>query len=200
VKRILQGAPLAYDTCGTHDTHGTFRYMVLVFIVLFSFCFLFYHVWVRYSETFGAPFVPLEPDVVERILHMAKVGKADVFYDLGSGDGRLVIASAMKGARSVGIETDLLRVLYSRFWIRMLRLEKHAKIIHGDIFKQDLSDATVVHSYLLQETNDKLQEKLEHELKTETKVVSSAFTFSHWELLQTDPRGTPYGSLYLYKV
>jgi predicted RNA methylase len=174
--------------------------MVIVFLSISVLVFLLYNLWIRYSETFGAPFVPLEPDVVARILNMAEVGKDDVFYDLGSGDGRLVIAAAMKGANAIGIETDWLRVLYSRFWIRMLRLEKHAKIVHGDIFKQDLSDATVVHTYLLQETNDKLQEKLEKELKKGTRIVSSAFTFDRWNFLKTDPRGTPYGPLYLYKV
>src|SRR5438477_579229 len=108
--------------------------MILVLLTIFGVGFLLYNLWIRYSETFGAPYVPLEPDVVARILNMAEVGKDDIFYDLGSGDGRLVIAAAMKGSKSYGIETDWLRVLYSRFWIRMLRLEKHAKIIHGDIF------------------------------------------------------------------
>jgi predicted RNA methylase len=174
--------------------------MVAAFLIIAVVGFLFYSQWTRYTSPYGAPYVPMEPDVVERIVKMAEVGKKDNFYDLGSGDGRVVIAAAMKGAKATGIETDWLRVLYSRFWIRLLRLEKRAKIIHGDIFKADLSNATVVSTYLLQETNDKLQKKLEKELKKGTRVVSAAFVYEGWKLLKTDLRGVVYGPLYLYKV
>lgn len=173
--------------------------MIVVFFILFGFGYVFYILWIRHSESDGAPFIPLEPDVVERIVQMAEMKKGDTFYDLGSGDGRLVIAAAMKGAKAIGIETDALRVFYSRIWIRLLRLEKHAKIIHGDIFKQDYSHATVVHTYLLQETNNRLQGKLDKELKKGTRIVSSAFTFDRFKLQEINHKGTPYGPLYLYK-
>lgn len=169
-----------------------------VLLLLFIFGYLFYSRWVSYTTLYGAPYVPLEPDVVERILNLAAIKKGDCFYDLGSGDGRVVIAAAMKGAKAIGVETDFLRVWYSRLWIRMLGLQREAKVIQGDIFNQDLSDADIVHAYLLQETNDKLEKKLEMELKKGTLVISSAFIFKGLKLLKTDPRGTPYGPLYLY--
>lgn len=147
----------------------------------------------------GAPWVPMEADVVERVLKMADVKEGDTFYELGSGDGRLVLAAAIKGANAVGIEIDKWRVLYSRFWIWFLRLGDKAKIIEKDIFEQSYEDATVVCLYLLQETNEKIQKKLEKELKPGTRVISVAFTFPGWKLEREDPRGTIYGPIYLYK-
>ncbi len=173
---------------------------LLLFLIILIFGYLFYLRWISYTSLNGVPYVPLAPDVVNRIITMSEVEKEDVFYDLGSGDGRVVIAAAMKGAKAIGVESDWLRVWYSRLWIKIMRLDKRAKIIHGDIFKQDLSDATVVCTYLLQETNDRLQEKLERELKKRTRVVSAAFIYKGWKLVKTDLRGTPYGPLYLYRI
>lgn len=148
--------------------------MFPTFLILLAAGFLVYGLWRRYTTAYGAPYVPMEAEAVERILSMAKVGKSDVFYDLGSGDGRLVIGAAMRGAKAIGIETDWFRVLYSRFWIWLLRLD-NAKIVQGNIYRKNYSDATVVCTYLLQETNDKLQKKLEKELKKGTRVVTAAF-------------------------
>ncbi len=173
---------------------------VILLLVVIALGYLFYWHWTMYTDIYGAPYVPMEADCVERILEMAEVGENDVFYDLGSGDGRLVIGAAMRGAKAIGIETDWFRVLYSRFWIALLRLGRKAKIVHGDIFKKDLSDATVVCTYLLQRTNNKLQEKLEKELKKGTKVVSAAFIYKGWKLLKKDLRGTQYGPLYVYEI
>lgn len=148
----------------------------------------------------GAPFVPLEPDVVERIMKMADVKKGDIFYDLGSGDGRNVIAAAQRGAKAYGIEFDPFRVWYSRFCIFLFGLSGRAKIIRSDFFKIDLSKADVVTAYLLQETNDKLFPKLEKELKDGARVVGAAFNFPKWKPVKIDQRGPIYGPLYLYHV
>lgn len=171
----------------------------LLALVLLIFLIVFWGPRVMRTTKDGAPFVPMEPEVVERVMKLAKVGKGDVFYELGSGDGRLVIAAAMRGAEAYGVEIDRLRVWYSRVWIFLLRL-KNAKIIHGDIFKTDLSKATVVCLYLLQETNERLQEKLERELKNGTRVVSVAFTFPDWEPVKVEPRGAIFGPISLYSV
>ncbi|OGM10851.1 hypothetical protein A2Z22_02890 [Candidatus Woesebacteria bacterium RBG_16_34_12] len=148
----------------------------------------------------GAPFVSLSPAVVERVMKIGKIKKRDIFYDLGSGDGRLVIAAAMKGAKAYGVEKDFLRVIYSRLWIRLLRLEKSAKIIHEDLFKVNLKKATVVHLFLLQSTNDKIEAKLKKELEKGTRVVSTAFEFKRLKLDEIDPRGPIYGPIYLYRI
>lgn len=148
----------------------------------------------------GAPFVPMEPKVVEGVMKLVEVKKDEIFYDLGSGDGRLVIAAALRGAKAYGIEIDFLRVWYSRVWIYLLRLSKNAKIIQKNIFDVDLSNADVVCLYLLPETNEKIQNKLKKELKKGTPVVSVAFTFSGWQPEKIDPRGTIYGPIRLYRI
>ena len=146
----------------------------------------------------GAPWVPLEPFVVQNIMNMAKIKKDDIFYDLGSGDGRLVIAAAMQGAKAYGIEIDPFRVLYSRFCIFIFGLSFKAHIIHGDIFKTNLSNADIVTTYLLPETNKKIFPKLDQELKEGTRIVSAAFSFPKLKPIIINPDGPIYGPLYLY--
>lgn len=167
-----------------------------VFFILLLFLYVPY---AMRTTKHGAPFVPMEASVVGRVMTLTEVGSNDVFYELGSGDGRLVIAAALRGAKSFGIEVDFLRVLYSRVWIFLLRL-KNAAIIHGDIFKVDLSQGTVICSYLLPETNEKLEPKLERELAKGTRVVSVGFEFPNWKPVRVDPRGTIYGPIYLYQI
>lgn len=157
--------------------------------------------WVPYimrTGKIGAPFVPMEPDVVNRVMEIADVKNGDIFYDLGSGDGRLVVAAALRGAQAYGVEIDTLRVWYSRFWISILRLGKNAKIIQKNIFDVDYSAANVVSLYLLQQTNEKIEEKLKRELKPGTRVVSTAFTFPDWEPADINLNGTIYGPVHLY--
>lgn len=126
----------------------------------------------------GAPWVPTPMRKVRKMLEMAEVGPEDVVYDLGSGDGRLVIMAARKfGARAVGIEISLLRYLWSKLEIYILELEDQVEIIRGDFFSQDLREATVVTCYLLQRTNNKLEVKLLDELRPGSRVVSHTFTF-----------------------
>lgn len=146
----------------------------------------------------GAPWVPLEPFVVNNIIDMAKIKKGDIFYDLGSGDGRVVIAAALCGATAYGIEIDPYRVLYSRICIFLLGLSGRAKIIHQDIFKTNLSNANIIHTYLLQETNEKLFTKFEKELPEGTKIISSAFTYPKLKPISINQDGPIYGPLYLY--
>ena len=152
------------------------------------------------TTVFVAPWVPLEPHVVNQIMELAKIKPNDIFYDLGSGDGRLVIATATQGARAYGIEIDPFRVWYSRLCIFLFGLSGRAKIIHKNIFNVDLSSADIVTIYLLQETNDKLFKKLTCELKPDTRVVSAAFTFPKWKPIVVDPNGPIYGPLHLYHV
>lgn len=158
-----------------------------------------WNIYKRYTGKFGAPFVPLEPDVAMRVINLADVKKDEVFYDLGSGDGRLVIAAALKGAKAYGVEIDPFKVWYSRIWISLLRLNENAKIIQKNLFDIDLSSADVISLFLLQETNNKLQDKLEKELKEGTRIVSVAFDFPKWKPVEIDPRGPVYGPIYLYK-
>ena len=172
--------------------------MQTLLVILLLIGILAYYFWI--TNTKDAPFVPMDTDVVERVMNIAQIGPKDVFYDLGSGDGRLVIAAALRGARADGIELDKYRAWYSRIWIKLLRLDDKAQIINKNIFDVSLNDATVVNAYLLPETHQRLKQKLLKELKKGTKVVAVAFKFEGWKVVDSDPRGTIYGQIYLFEI
>jgi predicted RNA methylase len=122
------------------------------------------------------PYVPTPPDVVEKMLEMADVGKDDIVYDLGSGDGRIVIAAASKrGATGVGINLNPERVAEAKENAKQARVDDKVKFRVGDLYKTDLSDATVVTPYLLSSVNRELRPQLWKQLDVGTRVVSHAF-------------------------
>lgn len=128
------------------------------------------------------PFVPTPQDVVERMLELAEVKKGDIVYDLGSGDGRIVITAAKKyGVRAVGFEIDPKLVRESREKIRREKLEHLAEIREQDILTVDLSPATVLTMYLLPEVNLKLKPKILSQLKPGSRVVSHDFDMGEWQ-------------------
>ena len=128
------------------------------------------------------PFVPTPERVVEKMLEVAKVGPKDVVYDLGSGDGRIVITAAKKhGARGVGIDIDPDRVKEARANARKAGVEKRVEFRQGDLFEAKIGDATVVTIYLLSGINLKLKPKLLAELKPGTRIVSHAFDMGDWK-------------------
>src|SRR5690606_16987655 len=107
------------------------------------------------------PFVPSPEPVVDQMLEVANVGPEDVVYDLGSGDGRIVIQAAKeRGARGVGIDLDPQRVAEAREHARRAGLEDRVEFRQGDLFEVDLRPATVVTMYLLPGVNLKLRPKL----------------------------------------
>lgn len=135
----------------------------------------------------GAPWVPTSMRMVHKMLKMAEVGPDDLVYDLGCGDGRLVITAARRyGARAVGFEIDPLRYLWCLLLVRILGLRDQVQIVYGNFFNQDLSEADVITCYLLQWTNNKLEIKLKDELRSGTRVVSNTFTFSGLEEVRVD--------------
>lgn len=120
-------------------------------------------------------FVPTPQDVVDLMLHLAKVEKDDVLYDLGCGDGRVVATAAKRyGCRAIGYDVDPERVRESRENIRRNQVGKLARIEQKDIFKIDLSPATVVFLYLLPDLNVRLIPQLE-KLKPGTRIISHDF-------------------------
>ena len=124
---------------------------------------------------------------VRRMLEIANVQPNELVYDLGCGDGRIIVMAARKfGARAVGIEIDLSRYLWCQFLITILGLRKKVKVIYGDLFKKDYSDADVLFCYLLQSTNNRLEDKLLEELQPTTRVVSNTFMFHGLTLTNVD--------------
>jgi hypothetical protein len=147
---------------------------IILFIILIV--LIISSVWTKEEE---APWLPTPMKTVHNMLAIADVGPNDVVYDLGCGDARTVITAARKyGARAVGIEINPLRYLLCQFLVTIFGLRKRVKILSGDFFGKDLSGATVVTCYLLQETNNQLEQKFLKELYPGTKVVSNAFSFS----------------------
>jgi ribosomal protein L11 methylase PrmA len=128
------------------------------------------------------PFVPTPEKTVAAMLQLAKVGPNDVVYDLGSGDGRIVIAAARRhGARGVGIDIDPQRIKESRANARKAGVSARVEFREGDLFKADISEASVVTLYLLPSLNLKLRPKLLAELKPGTRVVSYGFDMGEWQ-------------------
>jgi SAM-dependent methyltransferase len=124
-------------------------------------------------------YLPTPQVLVERMLTMAQVGPKDVVYDLGSGDGRLVIQAAKRGAQAVGVEFNPELVAYSESRARAEGLAGKARFVQGDIFETDFSKATVVTLYLLSTLNVRLRPKL-LEMRPGTRVVSHAFNMDDW--------------------
>ena len=126
------------------------------------------------------PFVPSPQEVVDRMIELASVKKGDLVYDMGSGDGRIVIAAAKKGAKAVGFEIDGDLVKESRENIRKAGVQNLAEIRRQDILSVDFSAASVITMYLLPDVNLKLKEKLLRQLKPGSRVVSHSFDMGDW--------------------
>lgn len=120
------------------------------------------------------PFVPTPQVVVDKMLELADVGKDDVLFDLGCGNGIIVVSAAEKGARAIGFDVDPLRIRESEQNIRRHGVGNRAKVFQQDIFTLDLSDVDVVTLYLLPSLNVKLIPQLE-KLKPGARVVSHDF-------------------------
>jgi protein-L-isoaspartate O-methyltransferase len=159
--------------------------------------------WAQDAERL-APYYPTPLTIVEKMLDLGGLKTGEKMFDLGSGDGRIVIMAAQKfHADATGVEMadDLYRQSMQK--IRSLGLEKTARIIHGDIFKQDYSPADVITVYLLPVSNDKVRPLLQKQLKKGTRVVSHDFPFRDWTpekeiTIEDDGEGRSH-TLYLYR-
>jgi SAM-dependent methyltransferase len=132
------------------------------------------------------PFVPTPQEVVDKMIELAGVKKGDVVYDLGSGDGRIVITAAKKGARAVGFDVDGDLVKESRENIRKAGMQELAEIRQQDILTVDLSGASVVTMYLLPDVNLKLRPNVLSQMKPGSRVVSHAFDMGDWKPDKTE--------------
>ena len=126
-------------------------------------------------------FVPTPERVVAAMLELAKVGKDDVVYDLGCGDGRIVIAAAKRGVKkAVGVDIDPERIQEARANAKAAGVEDRVRFVEGDLFETPIDEATVVTLYLLPALNLRLRPKL-LALKPGTRVVSHAFDMGDWK-------------------
>lgn len=128
------------------------------------------------------PYVPTTEPAVEAMLDLAKVTKNDVVYDLGCGDGRIVITAAKKfGARGVGIDINPERISEARANAKKAGVEHLVKFIEQDLFEADIREASVVTLFLLSSVNLKLRPKLLADLKPGARVVSNTFDMGDWK-------------------
>jgi SAM-dependent methyltransferase len=128
------------------------------------------------------PYVPSTPEVVNGMLTLAKVTSDDIVYDLGCGDGRIVVAAARDfGARGVGVDSNPDRIKESNDNAKANNVQDKVKFIEQNLFEADIKDATVIAIYLLNSVNLKLRPKLFDELKPGTRIVSHAFSMDDWE-------------------
>jgi len=151
------------------------------------------------------PYVPTPYEVVEEMLKMADVKTTDVVFDLGCGDGRIVVMAAKKfGARrAYGVDIDPVRVKEARELAQKEGVEKKAIIYENDVFKTDFSSATVVTMYLLPEYNAKLRPRLVRMLAVGTRIVSHDFDMPVWTPVETKTvtdKGGGTHTVYLWKI
>jgi protein-L-isoaspartate O-methyltransferase len=161
-----------------------------------------------FAQQFGAaenlaPYIPTPQLIVEKMLEAGHVTAGDVVYDLGSGDGRVVITAAQKfGARAVGVElrADLCRIASER--IKMLGLEDRVRMVQGSALRVDLSPADVVTMWLLTSSNERMKPKLAKDLKPGARVVSNQFPIKGWkpsEVVKAHS-GSMEHTIYVYEI
>jgi protein-L-isoaspartate O-methyltransferase len=150
-----------------------------------------------------APYFPTPMPIVERMLRLGGLKAGEKMFDLGSGDGRIVIMAAQKfKADAAGVELDTRLCGLSQKEIHRKGLDKSARIVCGDLFAQDYSSADLVTVYLFPGANAKLQPILERQLRKGTRIVAHDFEFSGWtpqktDLVENDGTGKSH-ALYLY--
>src|SRR5438552_15662919 len=127
-------------------------------------------------------YVPTPQEVVDEMLKLAKVGKGDVLYDLGSGDGRIAVTAAKRyGIRAYGIDIDPQRIQEANENARKNGVTQLVQFRREDLFKANFSEATVVTLYLLPDLNVRLRPRLMAELKPGTRIVSHQFDMGTWQ-------------------
>ncbi len=145
------------------------------------------------------PYVPTQQETVEKMLEMAGVKAGDIVYDLGCGDGRIVITAAKKfGATGVGVDLNPQRIKEANENAKAAGVEDKVRFVEGNLFDFDFSEANVVTMYLLPSVNLKLRPKLQKELKPGSRIVSHDFDMGDWEAEKVEEVG--YDTIYLWTI
>jgi 16S rRNA G966 N2-methylase RsmD len=155
------------------------------------------------TRQLDVPYVPTPEKIVDEMLQMAEVKDSDVLYDLGSGDGRILITAAKRfGTRGVGIDLNPQRIKESNENAQKTKVTEKVKFIEGDLFEQDFSEATVLTLYLLPEVNLKLRSKI-LQMKPGTRIVSHNYDMGDWAPEKTKVVETEDGTnhyIYFWRV
>ncbi len=130
-------------------------------------------------------YIPCNQEIVEAILELAKINSQDIFYDLGSGDGRILISAANKyGTRGIGIDIDPQRIEQARQKALENGVSEQLEFYQQDLFSSNFADATVIFIYLLPHLNLRLRPQLWQQLKPGTRIISRDFDMGDWQPLQ----------------
>lgn len=150
-----------------------------------------------------APFVPAPWHVVDKMLSLVEVAEDDVVYDLGSGDGRILVRAAKGfGAKGVGLEINPALVEDARQAIEAANVQHRVKIVQQDIFEADLSPATVVTLFLMTSAHRRLEPKLQDELRPGTRIACYKWEIPDWNPIKTEtvPVGGVGHPIYIYEI
>lgn len=164
-------------------------YIVLFIQLLLALCFLFLSI----ALFTGAPFVPTSRKTAKKMVEMADIKRTDIVYDLGSGDGRLLLLAAKQLPKKiVGIEINLFLVLLTKLISLFSPQKSLINCKWGNFWGTPLYDADIVFVYLLPWKMDALKQKLFKELKPGAKVISNSFQFVGWKQIQYDKKNSVY--------
>ena len=164
--------------------------IIIAIVLIFIF-------WIFWSDIIGAGWQSTSKTLVRRMLEMAEVNSEDVVYDLGSGDGRIVIEAARRyKAHAVGIEADPIRYMWSKFMGVLLGVNKKVEILWGNFFNQTITPATVVTLFLSSRANERLTIKLLKELQPGTRIISYYWIFHGWTPVKVDREA----KIYMYII
>lgn len=168
---------------------------LVVFVTLLLLLFLFSMIWPPDSP--WSPWWRTNRKVAEAIVKVANITKDDSLYDLGCGDGTaLITAAKLKGAHGIGIEIDPSRVAIAKFRVLVGGLHDKLTIKKGDLFAEDISQASVVIVYLIPKTLNRLEEKFRTELKPGTRIVSYVYPITYFPEIERDKKN----QIYVYEV
>ena len=167
----------------------------LVLATIFLLMFLLSMVWPPDSP--WSPWWRTNGKIARSIIKTAKISKHDFIYDLGCGDGVLLVTAAQKvGAQGIGVEIDPARVLIARLRILLHGLNQNIHIKRGDLFKEDISQASVIVVYLVPKTLKRLEEKFRKELKIGTRIVSYVYPIEYFPEIARDQKN----QVFVYEV
>lgn len=150
--------------------------LMIAVLILLLLCFLALS-WFAGSD---APYIPTKMEKITKVLRLAGVKKGKIFYELGSGDGRVVIEAARLGAIANGVEQSWIRVWYSRYKAWQLGL-KNIYFMHGNVFDRHYFPADIIYIYLLTKAVLRLEERLKKELKKGAVVITQTYHFKKWK-------------------
>lgn len=173
----------------------TFLFLIILILIILIFG------TAAWAGILAAPWLPTRKKDIKRILELANLKPGELVYDLGSGDGRILIEAARAyKIQGRGIEISFLPYLWSKMRVWLGGFSNQIQINYGNFFQKDLSQADVVFCFLTPRAMKKLEEKFKKELKLGCRVVSSTFSLANWKPLKIDKPNQHSLSLYLYWV